>query len=58
MISGIVTVSKSSFLDNMSDVDYEPAIYNVGTLSAMDNCSFFDNSFNCHTGTHILTTTR
>ena len=53
MISGIVTVSKCSFLENMSDVDYEPAIYNVGTLSAMDNCSFFDSSFDCHPGTYF-----
>ena len=53
MISGIVTVSKCSFLENMSDVDYEPAIYNVGTLSAMGNCSFFDSSFDCHPGTYF-----
>ena len=53
MLSGIATVSNCSFLENVSDVDSGPAVYNIGALSAMYKCSFLDNIFDCDKGTYF-----
>ena len=53
MLSGTATVSNCSFLENVSDVDSGPAVYNIGSLSAMYMCSFLDNIFNCDKGTYF-----
>ena len=53
MLSGTVTVTNCSFLENVSDMESGPAVYNFGYLSDMADLSFFNNSFNCDEGTYF-----
>ncbi|CAN0428572.1 unnamed protein product [Ascophyllum nodosum] len=53
MLSGTVTVTNCSFLENVSNMEYGPAVYNFGSLSEMADLSFFNNSFNCDSGTYF-----
>ena len=53
MLSGTVTVTNCSFLENVSDMENGPAVYNFGSLSEMADLSFFNNSFNCDSGTYF-----
>ena len=52
MLFGTAEIVNCSFLENLSGRESGPAVYNIGSLSVMDNLSFFDNSYNCDKGTY------
>ena len=52
MLFGTAEVMNCSFLENLSDRESGPAVYNIGSLSTMDNLSFFNNTYNCDKGTY------
>ncbi|CAM9356916.1 unnamed protein product, partial [Ascophyllum nodosum] len=53
-LAGEASLVRCSFEKNAAEVDGGPTVSNIGTLSAMSECSFSGNTFDCETGSFLI----
>lgn len=56
-LAGTASILHCAFIENVSGEDEGPAVSNAGAITANDNASFFDNTFDCPAETFLDFTT-